>query len=303
MMASGRWVDEMIAQTGVAYGLVAGGAWGVILYASKRHFPEFHSATFMSIVFGVAAVWYSPVAFTGGVVHDLSTATSFERVGMVALTIVLLTAGLYVMFLAISIGDVSYVAPVSKITPVFVVPIEVALLDEHLAPLQVAGVVVATTAVYLANYEGGGLFVPLRRAVTYRPGRLALASALILAFLNVSQRFVLQELAVSPTTWIGIKLAGASLLLAPLGWNRTDRDAVVVALPKFALLGLLLAFGEHFLGIAFATIPASIASPLVATQSIVAVLLGGVLLREGNFAVRLLAAVVAVAGIGLITVP
>jgi len=37
----------------------------------------------------------------------------------------------------------------------FVLPMEVLLLGEVLAPVQVAGVVVATAAVYVANYEPG----------------------------------------------------------------------------------------------------------------------------------------------------
>lgn len=290
----------MIPGTGVAFALVAGVAWGVVLYASKRYFPGFHSATFMAVGFGMAATWYAPVAIAGLVSGDRAVKWSLEHVGAMAATIGLLATGLYVMFLAIAAGDVSYVAPVSKITPVFVVPIEVVVLAEHLAPVQVAGVAVATVAVYLANYEGGGALVPLKRAVTYHPGRMALASALILAFLNVGQRYVLQELAVPSTTWIGVKLAGVALLLAPVGWRHAERTAVVGALPTFAALGLVLAFGEHFVGIAFATIPASVATPVVSTQSIVAVLLGGLFLDEGNLGGRLLAAVVAVAGVGLI---
>lgn len=291
----------MAAEVGVAYALVAGVTWGTVLYASKRYFSAFHSATFMAAAFGCAALWYTPVA----VAEAAGTATSVSArdAAWVAGTIGLLALGLYAMFRAISMGDVSYIAPVSKVTPVFVVPIEVLVLSEYLHPLQVAGVVVTTVAVYLANYEGTAVWVPLRRAVTYRPGQLALASAFVLALLNVSQRYLLQELAFEPATWIGVKLAGTALLLAPLAWRRADRPALRGAVPQFVLIGAVLALGEHFIGQAFALIPASIASPLVNVQSIVAVLLGGLLLREGNFAMRLLAAVTAVAGIALIALP
>lgn len=291
----------MVPEAGVAFALTAGFAWGGVLYASKRYFREFHSATFMSLSFGCAAAWYAPVSASGAGVEALSV--SPRDAAAVLVTIGLLALGLFVMFRAISAGDVSYVAPVSKVTPVFVLPVEVALLGQRLVALQVAGVFVATAAVYLANYEGGSVLLPLRRAVTYRPGQLALASAFVLAWLNVSQRYVLQELAVAPTAWIGVKLAGTALLLAPLGWRHTDRGAVVAAAPKFAALGGLLAVGEHFIGLAFAAVPASIATPLVSVQSIVAVLLGGVLLREGDLDRRLAAAVAAVGGVALIALP
>jgi len=290
----------MVSLSGLAFAAIAAVGWGVVLYASKRYFAEFHSATFMSLVFGCAALWYAPVGVAGALSTDtVATATPWT-VGVVAGTVGVLTLGLFVLFWAISMGDVSYVAPVGKLTPVFVVPIEVVLLNEHLTPLQVTGVVVATVAVYVANYERGTVWLPLWRAVTYRPGQLALASAVILAVLDVSQRYVLQELAVESTVWIGLKLAGAALLLAPLGWRRTDRAAVRGALPQFLALGAVLALAEHFIGLAFAVLPASIASPVVATQALVAVLLGGVLLREGHFRLRLAAAVTAVAGITLV---
>ena len=290
----------MVSQAGIAFALVAGGTWGVVLFASKRYFPGFHSATFMALAFGAAALWYAPFAVFETATTTGALPSSVTALGVVLAAIALLTLGLYLVFHAISIGEVSHVAPISKVTPVFVVPLEVAVLGEHLAPLTVAGVVVATVAVYLANYEGAALTVPIRRAVTARPARLALASAMVLALLNVTQRYVLQELGVASTAWIGIKLAGAALLLAPVGWRHTDPAAVREALPRFVVLGAVLAFGEHFIGLAFVTLPASVATPTVGIQSIVAVLLGGVLLEEEHFAVRLVAAVVAVVGIAMI---
>jgi drug/metabolite transporter (DMT)-like permease len=54
--------------------------------------------------------------------------------------------------------------------------------------------------------------------------------------------------------------------------------------------------------LAVTTLSASIASPIINTQAVVAVLLGGVLLGEDAFRVRLLAAGFAVAGVTMITV-
>jgi drug/metabolite transporter (DMT)-like permease len=287
----------MVAQAGVAYALVAGVAWGVVLYASKRHFAAFHPATFMALAFGCAAAWYAPVGLAGS--GTVGAVAPRDAVAVVV-TVALLVGGLYLLFRAISMGEVSYVAPVSKVTPAFVVPIEVGLLAERLVPLQVVGVLVTTAAVYVANYEGRAVWVPLRRAVTYRPGQLALASAFVLAWLNVSQRVLLQELGLGPTTWIAVKLAGGGLLLAPLARRHAERDAVAAAAPQFVALGALLAVGEHCIGQAFALRPASVVTPVVSVQSIVAVLLGGVALGEERFATRLAAAVAAVAGIALV---
>jgi drug/metabolite transporter (DMT)-like permease len=293
----------MIAESGVAFALVAAVAWGLVLFGSKRYFSEFSSETFLSVAFAVAALWYAPVSVAAAVVGRGSATLSTEVVAVVLGTIGLLTSAQYLTFKGIELGEVSYVSPITRVTPVFVVPIEIALLGEHLTPLQLAGVVVATVAVYVANYEGGGLLVPLRRAVTYTPGQLALGSALVLALLSVSQRYMLQELGVASTVWIGVKLAGAAVLLAPLGWVRAERRPIVAALPQFVVFGGVLAIAEHFIGRSFATLSASVAAPIISVQSIVAVLLGGLVLREANLRVRLLAAVTAIAGITLVALP
>jgi len=69
----------------------------------------------------------------------------------------------------------------------------VVVLDQHLGSVQIAGVIIATVAVYVANYQGGGIHAPFLTAVTIRPARVALLSALLLGVVDVSQRVLLQE--------------------------------------------------------------------------------------------------------------
>ncbi len=70
----------------------------------------------------------------------------------------------------------------------------------------------------------------------------------------------------------------------------------------FVALGLLVAGAEHLTSVAFDALPASIASPVINTQAIVAVLLGGVVLGERRLGARLVAAALAVVGVGLLAV-
>jgi drug/metabolite transporter (DMT)-like permease len=292
----------MVTTVELSYGVVAGIAWGLVLYGQKRYFATMHSATFMTVVFACAAVWYAPVTVTEFLATETSVITSLRTLGVMLLSISLLVVGLSLMFRAISLGEVSYVSPITRIAPVFVIPVEILLFGEQFTMSQTAGILLATTAIYLMNYEGEAMWIPIQRAVTYRPGRLALGSAGTLALLSVAQRYVLQELAVPSTVWIGVKLAGAALLLGPIGWTRATPERIRNGLGPFLILGLLIAVGEHFVGLAFAALPASIASPLVGTQAIVAILLGGTLLGEGRTRQRLVAALMAIAGIGLISI-
>lgn len=75
----------------------------------------------------------------------------------------------------------------------------------------------------------------------------------------------------------------------------TRRDA-----PKFLAGGALVALGEHLTTVAFAALPASVASPVINTQAIIAVVLGGIVLGERYFRIRLVAALLAVVGVGMI---
>ena len=72
------------------------------------------------------------------------------------------------------------------------------------------------------------------------------------------------------------------------------------AAPRCVLAGGGVAVAEHATSLAFSLVPASVASPIINTQAVVAVVLGGVVLREEAFGIRLAAAGLAVVGVGLI---
>lgn len=289
-------------EPGIVYSLVAAVVWGTYIFLLKQYFGGYPGAVVTVVVNVFAILWYLPVT---AMETDPAAVPSLGELGLSGVAVVVATAALvgvaFVLFLeALADGDVSYVAPINKLAPVFVLPIEVVLLNQFLGPLQVTGVLVATLAVYVANYRGGALSDPLRRAVHSRPAQLALASAACYAASDVGKRFALQELAIPTAVWVPVLFAGAGLAVLPVALRRWT--SVRGALPKFAAAGAVVALGEHVTSAAFALVPASVASPIVNTQAIVAVILGGVLLRERHFGIRLVAAVLAVAGVSLIAV-
>ncbi len=285
---------------GLTFALGAALVWGVYIYLLKRLFTGYPPAALTVLINACALAWYLPVTLTQ--TDSSSTAvTGFgpSEVGVVSLTVVM-TAVAFVLFLrAIATGDVSYVTPINKLVPMFVLPLEILLLGQVLAPIQVAGVVVATLAVYVANYDPGGFFEPFRKAARSRPAQLALLSAMCYAVSDLGKRVSLQELAIPETLWVPMLLFGVLVVLLPSAlrnWPGVPR----ADLPKFVLAGGMVALGEHVTTVAFAILPASIASPVINTQAIVAVILGGILLGERHFRIRLLAAVLAVVGVTLI---
>jgi drug/metabolite transporter (DMT)-like permease len=293
-------LGSLALSPGIGYAVAAAFVWGTYIFALKRYFAGYPGTVLTVVVNAVAVAWYLPLAVPRVRGSTLPTAASLGawEVGVVVGT-VLATAAAFLVFLrALDAGEVSYVTPINKIVPVFVLPIEVLLLHQRLTPLQVVGVVVATLAVYVANYRRGSLLDPLRKAATARPAQLALVSAVCYAVSDVGKRLALQELGIPPELWVPTLLLGVLVVVLPLAlreWVSVRSD-----LPKFAVAGAGVAVGEHVTSLAFQQVPASIASPIINTQAIVAVLLGGVLLRERAFATRLVAAALAVCGVGLI---
>ncbi|ELZ22233.1 hypothetical protein C475_17013 [Halosimplex carlsbadense 2-9-1] len=291
-------------EPGLAYAVAASLILGVYLFCIKRYFDDYPSTVYVAVTFAMSLLWYLPIAAVASDGGLLPAGFGAPGVGMFVLTVGGSILAFLASFRAIAVGDVSYVAPISKIVAVFVLPIELVFLNEQLSAVQIAGVVVATAAVYVANYEPGKLLDPFVRAVHSRPAGLALASAAIFGVVDVGKRVLTQELRVPPETFNLVMFAAVPLALAPLAARRwpVREGGVRSDLHLFAGVGLLLAVAEHFVMLAFSTLSASLASPVVNTQAVVAVLLGGVVLGEENFRVRLVAAAFAIGGVTMITV-
>jgi drug/metabolite transporter (DMT)-like permease len=314
---------------GVAFALVSAVIWGGYLFGLKRYFDAYPATLLYVLINGFAIVWYLPVAAVTLPPAAVDLSAFDARTLLVMAGVDLLLALAFVVLLrALALGDVSYVAPIAKIVPAFVLPIEVLALGERFTPLEIAGVFVVTVAVYVANFRRGSLLAPLRKALTNRAAQLALFSALLYAVTDVGKRVALQELALPPPAVALLVMGGVTAVMLPgaaRAWFRVRRGgqsgaretdggspdgrptetglssgAVRAALPKFAAMGALVAAGQHLNALAFASVPAGVASAIINTQAVVAVVLGGALLREKQFGARLVASVLAVSGVSLI---
>jgi drug/metabolite transporter (DMT)-like permease len=287
---------------GVGLGLAAALAFGGYLFAYKRSFAGLPATVYVAANELVALGWYAVIAAATWPTGEPLVPPGFGTREWLLLAGTTLAAGLaaLVSIRAFKLGEVSYVAPLNKLVPAFVLPLELALLDERLAPLQVGGIVVVTVAIYVANYEGGGLLAPFRRAAGYTPARLALGGAVLFAVADVGTRAVLSTTDLVPQALALATFVGVSAVAIPFAVPRFDPDGLRGSLPELAGLAALFAVGIHLTILAFDAAPASVVSPVVNTQAVVAVVLGGVLLRERGFGRRLLAALLAVAGVAFI---
>ena len=281
---------------GLLAALAAALLYGCYLAGYKQFFGDLPALAYLLVVYAAAAVLYFPAVAPH--LSRLSTMTAGSLVallGIAGLTGVAIAA----LFEALRWGDVSYVAPLNKLVPLFVLPLELWLFEAGLSALQMGGVVLATAGIYAANYESGSLVDPFRRALRYRPAQLALASAATFGVVDTGKRLLLQDLALPTPLVVWTTLVGVTVVVAPLGYRRRTRLPRRV-LPALLGVGAFIAFGNHLIAIAFTELPASVASAIVNAQAVVAVLLGGLLLDEGAFGQRLGAGVLTVVGVAFV---
>jgi drug/metabolite transporter (DMT)-like permease len=287
---------------GLVAALAAALLLGSYLVAVKRYFSHYPPTLYLAVVHALALCWYLPALAATGSLAGLFPPLTAGEAGIVIGTVGLIAVALAAFYHALAVGDVSYVAPISKIVPVFVVPLEVALLGQRLAAIQIAGIGVATSAVYVANYRGGSLWAPIVTLRRRRAALFALASAAVFGVVDVGKRVSMQELAVPARGFVVLTLVLVPLALAPVALSRSaaaiDWQADRL---KLAAAGAALAVGQHLVSVAFVSLPASVVSPVVNTQAVVAVVLGSLLLGEPHARRRLLAGGLAVAGVLLVS--
>lgn len=286
---------------GIAYAGLAALLYGVFLFVMKQWFDIYPSSVFILITYVLSFLVYLPAVIVSDTAF-LSGPNLSNALGAILAVTIGVTVGLMLVFRALQIGEVSYVSPISKIIPVFVLPLEVGLLGQRLSALQVGGVVVATIAIYLANWQGTTLLAPIKRARQSRPAQLALLSAVTFAFVDIGKRVLMQELAIAPTTYIPVMFVGVSVLMGPLALRTHWPDEWWRDLPLFLVTALLVAVANHMTLLAFQLQPASTVSPIVNGQAIVAVILGAILLKESHICARLVATALAIVGIAMISI-
>jgi drug/metabolite transporter (DMT)-like permease len=293
-----------VFEAGVLTSIAAAVIFGVYLFVYKRSFDSLPSSVYVATVETAGLAWYGVIAAVtwpaGEPLVPPSLGTGDVAV-LVAVCLAIAGANL-VSIRAFKLGDVSYVAPLNKLAPAFVLPIEVVLLAASPGPLQTGGLVLAVVAIYVANYEGGGLATPFRRAASYTPARLALVGAVLFALSDVGVRALLSETDLTPQAVALATFAGVALTAIPVAARRVRFDRLRPAVPGITALAAFFAVAVHLKTVSFEVAAASIVSPIVNTQAVIAVLLGGILLREPGLSRRLVAATLAVAGVGLIAV-
>lgn len=211
-------------------------------------------------------------------------------------------AGMVFLGLALRHGELSVVQPILGLVPVFVTLGGVVVLDEVPSPVAAAGVVLVAAGVYCVGLEAGGSWrEPIRALGRSRASWYAVATALFFSITTLTHKFGIQEVGALP--W-GVSVAiGSGLVLALLlPLLRRPAPPAPAASPRRWPVGLVAAtialFALHMYSIqsALGLAPAGYVIALASTSTLMATLLGILLLRERTGSANRIAGAVLVTG-------
>jgi drug/metabolite transporter (DMT)-like permease len=137
---------------------------------------------------------------------------------ILAVNCVLNLGAAYLFLSALDSGDLGVAFPLLTLSPLFVVPLEFALLRELPGPWGGAGILLVVSGVYLLNFSERrlGLLAPFAALARHPGARRALVVALIWSVTGTLDRVAVLE---SSPAFYGVGLsAGLSVLFLPAIW-------------------------------------------------------------------------------------
>lgn len=205
---------------------------------------------------------------------------------------------------AVHRSDLSLVAPLKSLTPLFMLVSAPLLIGEHATPVGIAGVVVIVAGAYLlAEPEGTGVLAPYRALFRDAGAREMLVVAVIFSVSAVVDKVGVQ--ASGALTWAAALNLFVAAAMAPVVLFRRATRGVPLLAGARRDLGGAAAVTAVALAAQMAAITMTAAAYVIAvkrTSVFFAVLAGSVFFGEGATRRRSVAAIIMIAGFALVTI-
>jgi uncharacterized membrane protein len=245
--------------------------------------------------------------FSAGILFSISAVRGFPEIGeWFALAVIgsasvnIIAAILY--FRALRMTDLSLAMPMISFTPVFLIVTSALMLDEHPSMMGIVGIIGIVLGIYVLNMTTGsaGLLDPFRQLVR-EPGIIAmLGVAFLFALAGNFDKMVLQNSdPVFGSSFVLLIIGIFFLTVAILRPERGD-GLCRKTLPLFAATGIALALSVIAINLALSLQIVPYVISIKRLSILITVMYGGLLLREQNFRMRTLGAIVMVGGAVLV---
>lgn len=242
----------------------------------------------LSVIFLLPIIFFTPVPqITNGF--------------WMALTIsgILNTLATVLIVIAFKKSDISLVAPLIVITPLFLTITSPLIVGESVSALGLVGIIAIVLGAYLLNLKGKATLKPFKELLRQRGPQLMLIVALLFSITSNFDKIGVQ--ASSPLFWIFAMNIVISLLLLPIV---LIKKTITKAIPHYKTLiplGLVSALTMLFQMIAINIGPVPYVIAIKRLSIIISIVWGATLFKEKNIRERVLGSLCMIAGLVLLT--
>lgn len=216
------------------------------------------------------------------------------------------TAGLLYRMKAVRHLEVSYVAPLMNISPLFLIVLSVFILGEQISALQGLGIFIMLAGAYLLQgaHRHESIFAPLVRMVRSRHVHHLVFAMIALSILAIIDKFSIDNLGLGAATHMFVLWIFIGINLIGLEYLRFGFEDVTKDLPRDGKW-IALAAGFFFVSILLGTLtltlaPVSLAVPIRRTSALFSIIIGGRMFHERHIGRKLVAAILMVIGAALV---
>jgi len=244
---------------------------------------------------------------SAGILLSISAVRGFPVIGDWFVPAVIGSAAVNIIaavlyFRALRMTDLSLAIPMISFTPVFLIVTSTIMLDEHPSVMGIVGIIGIVAGIYILNMTAGsaGLLDPFQRLVR-DPGILAmLGVAFLFALAGNFDKIVLQNSDPVFGSSFVLLIIGVFFLIGAILSPEPGDGFCKKTLPLFAATGIVLALSVITINIALSLQIVPYVISIKRLSILITVVYGGLLLREQNFRMRALGAIVMVGGSALV---
>lgn len=216
------------------------------------------------------------------------------------------SVGIFAYIKAIKIGELSEVIPLIKLEPVSVAVLAPLILSEPISPQLTGSLLLVASGSYIVMLrKAKGLFYPFKNLKQNKALQIAMVPPLMWGFAAIADRFGNQR--IDPKIYLFFLFLTVSFNLGIYIYAR-DRQKLLevkqVATRKpfqYILMGVITILAYISVFTAFSMAKASQVVPVLQTQTLLTVIIGGYLFSEENLVRKLIGSLLLILGIILVT--
>lgn len=208
------------------------------------------------------------------------------------------------LYKALQLEEVSYIAPLVSLAPVFTTLINIFVFKETPTIFGFMGIIFIVSAVYIlnVNQKGEGFLQPFKYLYKNKAAKYALIMMAFYSLGIIVDKIAITGAGVYYYAFLNYLLVSASLLFLLVFKAKTHIGQIKKSSMSFLLLGFVVAFYTIFRFLALENGNAGYVSAVMGSSVFFTILFGVVVLKEGRVRTKIISGVLILIGLTLIKI-